>query len=206
MKNEVINMSEEHAAKLMADLLEVFSIIVSFSRILPITEPIEDPKPGTLYRVLKIFSKYSVEEIKKHYLQGKLPVVFFPETVFYHKVVKREDFIESGVICATFGSRRFKLRIFDSPEAYGCHSIYPDYNYGTYLFADLSELREDGSEKNFLHFGFDIEKMVFLELFDIANINSGGIIRTIALNDDCLYELEKRYFDKPLLKLNAKSF
>ena len=206
MKSKIINMSKEHATKLMADLLEVFGIIVSFSRFLPITEPIEDPKPGRLYRVLKISSKYSVEEIKRHYLQERLSVDFIAETSFYHKVVKKEDFIESGVICATFGSRRFILKIFDSPEEYGYCSICPDYNDETYLFADLIELGEDDSEKNSLHFGFDIEKMVFLELFDVANINSVGIIRTIALNDDYLYELEKQYFNKPFLKLDAKFF
>ena len=201
-----IRMSKKQASKIMADLLEVFGIIVSFSRILPIIEPIEDPKPGTLYRALKIFSKYSVEKIKKHYFQEKLSVDSIAQISFYHKVIKKEDFIESGVIYATFGNRRFNLRIFDSPEIYGYNSIYPDYNDETYLFADLSEFREDGSRKSSLHFGFDIEKMVFLELFEVEYNNLVDIVRALSLDYDSLTEIERQYFFTSFLKLNSIFF
>ena len=203
--SKVITMSEEYASKLITDLLDAFGIAISFWHTIHITESILDPEKGTIYRRYELNSKLSIEDIQKESAEkGKKFIrtskdIENPIAIIttYVGIVSNEDFIETDVLTATFRNRKFEVIIYDTPDCLGYNSVISDFDYETYLCAIISELRGDGSKKYSMTFGFDIEKMQFLELFDLQYINQCGVIR----EPENVYELEKKFHAKDVLQI-----
>ena len=86
------------------------------------------------------------------------------------------------------------MLFYDAPDDIGYSSILPNYDSETYICADISELREDNSEMSEIIFGFDIEKMHFLELFELFYVNKINFSRVPQSID----ELEKKFFGRKL--------
>lgn len=80
--------------------------------------------------------------------------------------------------------RHFEVSFYEDLAAYGCVSLLPDYDKETYMLCKLIEKRSDGSIKYVIHFGFDIEKMIFLELFELTHYTSAhNLVRTLAYEE-----------------------
>ncbi len=74
-------------------------------------------------------------------------------------------------------NRRFVATIYVSPEECGYYSVLPNYCELDYYLCIIEEKNPLGYMKNQMCFGFDFEKKVFLELFDIDYRSSyDGII------------------------------
>ncbi len=186
-------LTEEKANQLMNDLLDAFSI--AFGSDIPILNSvcIWNPPKGTEYLEHSITTKFSIENfrLRKESINtaGNISINFTKNVV-----CRYEDFIETNIYNVSIGNRKFKMLFYDAPDDIGYSSILPNYDSETYICADISELREDNSEMSEIIFGFDIEKMHFLELFELFYVNKINFSRVPQSID----ELEKKFFGRKL--------
>ena len=204
-----LTMTDEYATKLMSDLLDAFGIAFSVWPIMIISNSMLHPEEGILYRSRELISKLSIDKIKEHLIQDEFSfIVNSPDAegnlvghlhVHKHKV-SDEKIVNTDAFDITLGNRKFKILIYDEPDNLGFGTCLPDYDYGTYLCAEITELREDGSKKHNLIFGFDVQKMQFLELFELKWINQIGTIREPKNID----RLEKLFYRKDILQFQVQ--
>lgn len=138
-------MSKEDGIKIAKDLLSVISKLL---RHIPICCVSVVDKKQTV-KDLYIVSNLNKVKINRIY---SLSTIEFEET-------PRCTFILDG--------RHFEISFYDNPEDAGNYSLLADYNKETYVFCAISEKRPSGNTKYEMSFGFDVEKMTFLELFDL---------------------------------------
>lgn len=105
----------------------------------------------------------------------------FDNNNFFEHQVKdfqpKEDLFTNNVYTVIWQNRKFEIKVFDSPNDCSYNSVLPDYDYSTYLLCEITEKRNNGKNKYWMTFGFDIEKMIFLELFNIEYYNQIDYIR-----------------------------
>lgn len=73
-------------------------------------------------------------------------------------------------------NRMFRITLYSSPEECGYYSVLPDYRELDYTFCIIQEKRRFGPTKYEMCFGFDSQKRIFLELFDIDFHELNGMI------------------------------
>ena len=192
-------LTEEHATKLMNDLLDAFSFAFS---LYPnyISKNIWHPKIDTKYRVHVIHAKESNFSIEDYHEKKKSLDIANIKSLhhIYRKTISckafEEESIETNSSYLIMRNRNFKFTVYDSPDGVGYNSVLPDYDPETYLCVNFFELREDNSTKYEITFGFDVEKMQFLELFDFTFTNKIGFCRVPQSID----ELEKKFYGRKL--------
>ena len=184
-------MKVEDASRLVASLLDVFKIVFSFSgKGLYISEPIDQPSPGTICRVQFQETELSPAELIRLYDAGEK--INCTSNYHFIEVNPGEDFAESFETFSIFGDRLFRTKVYTSPTELGLESMHKDYDSKTYLCVDLHEHRAtDFSEKYNMIFGFDIKSMEFLELLDLDFTNVQNIIRYV--EDDDLFTINEKF-------------
>lgn len=73
-------------------------------------------------------------------------------------------------------NRKFEITLYSSPEDCGYYSVLPDYEEWAYIFCIIKEKYRSGYTKFEMCFGFDSEKKIILELFDIDFHSVNGIV------------------------------
>ena len=105
-----------------------------------------------------------------------------------------EEVFEHNTYILFYKKKKYKMKIYNSPEFCGWNSTIEDelYDESTYLLCEIEEY-EDGKVKFEMSFGFNVESMTFLELFYISHINKIGFRRECQVE-----EIESELFGRKL--------
>ena len=170
MYKKSIEMSDEQAAKISTELLDVF---LALYQICPLKLSTSTQNAVTKTIVFKVFPKTTTVEVSFLNPERSYVILSKGKIHKYPKDEYRLDIIYKYIR----DNRYFEITLFDEPDDLGYCSILPNYDPSTYVICNIVEKRVDGSKKYEMAFGFDIEKGTFLELFEIVHYNSVGILR-----------------------------
>lgn len=161
-KNETYKLSREQALKIANELLEALGVLYRFNTVQPLklTTSINN---GIQSKLKVICSSNNIEKVS---IEKK--------SLYY---INSDEYHRDNVYLLIWKNRIFDITFYASPEECGYRSILPSYDAETYVFCSIIEMRESGTPKYEIDFGFDIEKNIFLELFDIDCYNLNGFIR-----------------------------
>ena len=91
---------------------------------------------------------------------------------------------QSPLYSVNLDGRHFEVSFYEDLKDCGYVSLLPNYDKETYMLCMLVEKRADGSKKYVMNFGFDVEKMIFLEIFELTHYTSvPNLFRTLAYEE-----------------------
>jgi len=153
-------MTYEHAAQIVNDLLDVFQLLF--------TPSIQD-KPV----LLSVCKESGLRRITTITLNSQANT----RKTSYSRISENDKYFIDNLYKFRIYGRYFEITLFDNPDDCGYCSTLPDYNPFTYVLCNIEEKRANGTKKYEMAFGFDIEKKTFLELFELIHYNLSGTVR-----------------------------
>lgn len=157
MYKKKIEMTYEQAAKIASDMLDVLEAVYE---IYPLSLCTSIENGETTVKTFE-FSRESVT----------LKTSFTPRV--------NGEYCGSNLYKIVRNNRHFEITLFNEPDELGYVSILPftEYDPETYVVFDIVEKRFNGNVKYEMVFGIDIEKGMFLELFELVYYNANDILR-----------------------------
>ena len=184
MKKRVL-MTDERAYKIIQDFLDVLSVTISCFGGLENSECVENPDLGTVFRHNILRSNLTLEGLKNYLSagnkltissRGEIKNEFVATVHAYCEVADNKiEYITKNEYDIFVKGRHFIIEVFNTAEDFGYYSLLPDYDPDTYVCVGIRELYStdyfSDDVKYSVILSFDIEKMIFLELFEIELIN-----------------------------------
>ena len=171
MKKKVL-MTDKMACKIIEEFLDVLSVTISCFGGIETSECVNNPIPGSLFRLNYLTSILSLEGLKSFLSDGnKLTISSRGEiknefVATEHAYIEVDDekteWITENEYEIFVKNRHFVIEVFNTADDLGYNSILPDYDPGTYVCVEIRELYSTDGVKNSAIFSFDIEKMTFL--------------------------------------------
>lgn len=157
MYKKRIEMTYEQAAKIASDMLDVLEAVYE---IYPLSLCTSIENGETTVKTFE-FSRESVT-LKTSFTS-----------------IVNGEYCASNLYKIVRNNRHFEITLFDEPDELGYVSILPftEYDTETYVVFDIVEKRSNGNVKYEMVFGVDIEKRIFLELFELVHYNVNDILR-----------------------------